>query len=83
MTGEYNVGARARILQWLRIKSSLWKFAAPTICNGFLSLICYVIGWHLSSKVDKSRFNLTFRVYSVGHKFVMGCSPPIRYRMSD
>lgn len=42
----------ARILKWLKIKWSLWKFAAPTICNGLLSLICYVIGWHLSSKTS-------------------------------
>lgn len=42
----------AKILKWLKIKWSLWKFATPTICNSFLSLICYVIGWHLSSKTS-------------------------------
>lgn len=42
----------ARILKWTKIKWSLWKFAAPTICNGSFSLICYAIGWHLSSKTS-------------------------------
>ena len=51
MTGEHDVG-EANVLKWLKIKWSLWKFAAPAMCNGLLSLICYVIGWHLSSKTS-------------------------------
>lgn len=52
MVGEHDVRGEAKILKWLRIKWSLWKLAAPTMCNGLLSLTCYVIGWHLSSKTS-------------------------------
>jgi hypothetical protein len=39
-----------RLWGWLQVEWSLWRFAVPAICNGFFSLVCYVIGWHLSSK---------------------------------
>lgn len=52
MTGEHDAGSEAKVLKWLRIKWSLWKFAAPAMCNCLLSLICYVIGWHMSSKTS-------------------------------
>ena len=38
-----------RMLKWLKVKWSLWKFAVPAVCNLLLSLTCYAIGWHLST----------------------------------
>ena len=39
-----------RVWKWLQVKWSLWRFAVPAVCNVFLSLICYAIGWHLSTR---------------------------------
>jgi hypothetical protein len=38
-----------RLRMWLTVKWSLWKYVFPVACNGLLSLICYAIGWHLST----------------------------------
>jgi hypothetical protein len=35
--------------KWLVVKWSLWKYAVPAVFNVVLSLICYTIGWHLST----------------------------------
>lgn len=36
------------VLRALQVKWSLWKFGVPAFCNVLLSLICYLVGWHLS-----------------------------------
>jgi hypothetical protein len=42
-----------RVKKWSKVQWSLWRFAVvPVICNAVLSLICYFVGWHFSTKAS-------------------------------
>ena len=43
-------------MHWLEVEWSLWKIVIPTLCNGLLSLACYVVGWHLSTAASPMPF---------------------------
>jgi hypothetical protein len=45
-----------RLKRWLEVKWSLWRVAIPVVCNGFLSLVCYTVGWSFSTTTSAIPF---------------------------
>lgn len=42
--------------KWISSKWSQWKYAVPVVFNLGLSVTCYFVGWHMSSKSSAMPF---------------------------